>query len=252
MPRGALQAGHRRGWARFACDPVNALRVVDSINGSASRVVPAVTDKQHRQAWLRPVAGFAARPWGAGRLLYLRTLSFACGSWGFRSVAELSRGGVGPFHQVARALGDGEGLAHVTDEASTARSRVGSLVQLSCRAGWGSSAHDSQPQRCGWPSGLARVCLEQPRMSSATLRHCFGVSPRRTSGDQPGPGPPRGTERLREYRRASRTVLCVAMELSPLLSDSRAPLTCGNAGDLFSLGGIDHPLRTRVVFRLAA
>jgi hypothetical protein len=53
---------------------VGHLNVVDSISGSESRVVSAVTDKQHQHAWLRLVVGFAARPWGAGLLLYLRTL----------------------------------------------------------------------------------------------------------------------------------------------------------------------------------
>jgi hypothetical protein len=53
---------------------VGRLNVVDSTSGSESRVVPTVTDKQHQQAWLRLVEGSAARPWGAGRLLYLRTL----------------------------------------------------------------------------------------------------------------------------------------------------------------------------------
>ncbi|GAA3372643.1 hypothetical protein GCM10017744_104970 [Streptomyces antimycoticus] len=51
------------------------VRVVDSISGSESRVVPAMTLKS-TEAWPVLAGGSGARPWGAVRLRYLRMSNF--------------------------------------------------------------------------------------------------------------------------------------------------------------------------------
>jgi hypothetical protein len=58
------------------CGSAGRVRTVGGANGSASRVVPAVTDK-HQQRGVAGPGGWFRRPaLGAGRLRYLRTRDF--------------------------------------------------------------------------------------------------------------------------------------------------------------------------------